>query len=190
MITELAILPLLRPLTPKTISNLGIAKDVLDRASGFAFTYHLPHNHPDSSQNLYLFGNWGTVAAHEQFLVSKENLELLELLNEEIRIGGIEMWHIEGDVLGWRHQIKAPAFGSCKVGAENRQKFAQEMEAFECVGVFEGGWKIGEVDGDVAGVREWSGFWKDSRTQEIEEIVVGLGGTVVAERLKVLDVDV
>ncbi|KAH6673195.1 hypothetical protein B0J14DRAFT_592708 [Halenospora varia] len=106
-VTEFAILPL-NPITypPDTLSlesplptaltqKLHQAQQTLQTASAHGF--HFFRQVEDTSK-LYILGAWDSVAAHETFLPSKENIELLDLLQDDVVIEGIVMYHLDIDI--------------------------------------------------------------------------------------------
>ncbi|TGO23217.1 hypothetical protein BPAE_0140g00240 [Botrytis paeoniae] len=104
--TELALLPLTSPLSPRLIPKLRTCKHVLERASGYPCHFYQQVENPSY---MYIVGTWESPGHHERFLPSLENLGLFDLLRGEVVLGvgigetvegrGIRMWHLEGDAL-------------------------------------------------------------------------------------------
>jgi hypothetical protein len=76
-VTELAILPLIHPVTKEfpslpssLIKKLQTAKFVLQRESGHSFHYFQQLEDPSI---IYILGSWDSVAAHSAFLPSFDN---------------------------------------------------------------------------------------------------------------------
>lgn len=85
-VLELAIFSIKSPhtvATPSLQSALKNALQVLDTASGS--TFNLLQQIEDPSI-LYLLGSWSSVEAHKEFLVSAENIALLEAVKELINV--------------------------------------------------------------------------------------------------------
>lgn len=99
-VTEFAILSLSSPpadgsLPTDFLARLTIAKNVLDKASGYSFHFFQQVEDPSL---VYIIGRWNSVASHESFLPSDDNKQLLELLKEDIIISGIVLYHLDSDV--------------------------------------------------------------------------------------------
>ncbi|APA09740.1 predicted protein [Sclerotinia sclerotiorum 1980 UF-70] len=104
--TELALLPLTSPLSPRLIPKLRIAKHVLETAAGYPCYFYQQVENPSY---IYIVGTWESPQHHERFIPSVENLGLFDLLKGEVVVGvgvgetvegrGIRMWHLDCDAL-------------------------------------------------------------------------------------------
>ena len=130
-VTELALLRILPPstgnepeLSPTLLSHLRLAKDGMEKASGFKF-YYL-HCIEDPSL-IFILGGWPSVQFHmEEWIPSQENQDSLKIMKGEVDVEW--MFHLDLDpneresVLGGkviavvRHFVKdgeREAFGRC-----------------------------------------------------------------------------
>lgn len=85
-VLELAILSIKSPhtvATPSLQSTLKNALQILHTASGSAFDLLQQIEDPSV---IYLLGSWSSVEAHNEFLVSAENIALLEAVKELINV--------------------------------------------------------------------------------------------------------
>ena len=82
-VTELAHFLLKHPYRsshPSILSALPTAKKVLERASGCKFHFFSVSPNGSEASEVYILGHWQSVAAHQAFLPSEENQELLKLV--------------------------------------------------------------------------------------------------------------
>ncbi|EPE32307.1 hypothetical protein GLAREA_07440 [Glarea lozoyensis ATCC 20868] len=162
-VTELAIL-LLTPPTPFLLSNLRAAQETLQQASAHKFTYYKPSTTSTTTtiiSKIYLIGTWDSVSAHNTFLSSQENLDLLELLKGEIQVEGIEMWHVDIVTRGVYEPLGAMEVSGlvrCYLDEERSAGSAEKLKGLmilEEMGI-KGGWRI--TENNEAGV-EWDGLF-------------------------------
>lgn len=95
-VTELARLSL-QPGTevssPRLLSNLAKAKDVMEEASGFKFRYYHCVEEPSV---VFILGAWPSVDFHmQEFIPGQANQELLALLKDQITVEA--MFHLDLD---------------------------------------------------------------------------------------------
>ena len=175
-VTEFAILPLTHRFTKESsalpsqlIEKLKAARIVLEKSSGHQFRYFQQVEDPSI---VYIFGNWDSVSAHQAFLPSQDNQQLLELFKDDVLTEGekkMQMWHLDGDLFNgvneWQmHVLEAPTI-SCNrhfVPTEKKEGFQTKFE--EVRGLLEdftkpykvvGGWRI-EKDSEEE--EEWALF--------------------------------
>lgn len=196
-ITELAILPLLTPLTPSIQSHLSKAKKILESASGHTFTYYTPKvsTSTSSKSKVYIIGAWDSVAAHKKFLVSEENLGSLELLKMDVNVEGIEMWHVDmggGDRKVAADDTMVKGIVRCHVKKGEKERNGGSFSGLSDLNVdgVKGGWRILE-DGEKD--EEWNGVYFgneefSSVTEIVEERLGGIG-QIECCNLEVLEVD-
>lgn len=175
-ITELAVLPLAHPTIAETtlIEKFKTAKTVLEKSSGFIFRIFQQVEDPSL---VYIVGRWDSTAAHEAFLASAENKELLELIKDDIATTGdqkIQMWHLDADLYALGPEqtstFTAPII-SCNRHFMPPEKKKGFQDTFDGVkGLLEqftkpfgvvGGWRIEKESVDGEEREEWvlfSGF--------------------------------
>jgi heme-degrading monooxygenase HmoA len=180
VVTEFAVFPLARsvtrgnPVLPDVlIENLKQAKAALESVSGYGFRYFQQIEDPST---IYITGLWDSVAAHDTFLASPKNKELLELFKDDLSWVGdrmLTLWHLEGDVFnldpsnGLKSVFTAPII-SCNrhfVPREKKEGFVSKFE--EVRGILEdytkpfkviGGWRIEKEEVDGREREEWALF--------------------------------
>ena len=94
--TELAhflLKPPYHPSHPSLISALTTAKTVLERASGCNFHFFSVSPHASEASEIYILGHWQSVTAHQTFLPSEGNQELLKLVEGLLDVEW--MFHLE-----------------------------------------------------------------------------------------------
>jgi heme-degrading monooxygenase HmoA len=165
-VTEFAILPLTHLLTKESLSlpvslveKLQTAKSVLETASKYPFHYFQQVEDPSI---IYIIGKWDSPAAHEKFLPSPENQQLLEMLKDDISTEGekpgkkMSMWHLDVDVFDISRKenswvFEAPVI-SCNrhfVAKDKKEGFKEKfnevryiLEDFTKPYSVAGGWRI------------------------------------------------
>lgn len=179
-VSEIAILPLTHSITKdnpalpeSVIQHLKQAKQVLEAASGYAF--HMFQQIEDPSV-VYITGLWDSAEAHNKFLPSPENQQLLELVKDDVRFEGdraLQMWHIDQDVFtldpssGLKSTFAAPAISLNRhfVPKDKREGFIAKfqeirsiLEAFTNPVRVIGGWRIEKEEVDGKEREEWALF--------------------------------
>lgn len=144
--------------TPELKSALQNALRVLKKASGF--TFNLLHQVEDTSV-LYLLGSWTSVEAHNEFLVSPENITLLDTVKDLINVDLLFHAEIEKATL----PLDAPCIALSRViiKAGKKEEF-EEMWGMARSYVAEytnpypfiGGWRVDGVPKEIGG--EWLQF--------------------------------
>jgi quinol monooxygenase YgiN len=131
-VTELAILHVLPDgditvPSPGLLANLKIAKQVLEKSSGYSFSFFQQIEDPTV---LYIIGSWSSTTAHATFLPSSENLALLDLVKGYIDTENILMYHLELDAQATPLPLGAPAISINRHFIKNGQRegFKQQFE--------------------------------------------------------------
>jgi heme-degrading monooxygenase HmoA len=149
-VTELALLHLLPPTNAtdaSLLSHLRQAKSAMEASSGFPF--HFFHCLEDPSL-IFILGGWPSVQYHmEEWIPSKENQELLEVLKDEVEVE--YMFHLDLD----RKEREVPvgtvvmAFGRHFIRSGEKEGFERVFEEVK-----------GKLEGFIGGKERVVGAWR------------------------------
>lgn len=166
--------------TPELKSALQHALQVLKKASGF--TFNLFHQIEDTSI-LYLTGSWTSIEAHNEFLVSPENLALLSAVKDFINVDLLSHANIGQSAF----PLDAPCVGVSRVLIKDGEKeeFMKTWETIsESIAEYRkpyksaGGWIIDEESSG----REWllfREFGSVEQHRDLPEVVASAYGKMM-----------
>lgn len=170
-VTELALLRIHPPITAKDsslLSHLKAAKEAMEKFSGFAFTYY--HCLGDPSLIL-IVGGWPSVEFHmKQWLPSKDNQDLLDLLKDEVSVDW--MWHVELEPEARASVEKAKTLAITR----HRIKEGHGQDFEKCFKEVKG-----KLEGFIGGSQFVNGGWRTDRGFVNEGIEDGFKDGVSAE---------
>lgn len=174
-VTELAILPLgpgVDLSNEAFRAKLFRAKAVMENALGISDRRFVYLQGVEDPQVLYLLGDWQSPAEHwDHFIPSPENQELLALLQGELDLPRIEMYHIDVPVLDVPANADVVSIEWLRVRRQDKVAFEERLsDCRNWLNEYEsghgkpaGGWRVEEAAGKED-EKEWVLFsgWKSA----------------------------
>lgn len=158
-VTELALLTLSpsNPISsPALLANLQKAKTILENASKAPFDFYHEIEQPD---HLYIVGSWQSLTAHDEYLKSPENQELLVALKDQVTVDW--MFHVDVDPVAVQELLRATsvlAIGRHFVSTPEKDNFTKTFDEGK-----------GELERFIGNSKMVQGGWRLDQKKEREE---------------------